>query len=236
MMADSRSFCRIVGVGTQRIKLRDGTVAELHNVLFIPSLKFSLYSIIKHMSHLGCFFHAENNEYTLSFPSTVLYGSGGGPLFITYSHTDDDPDNSLTGSSLLTASVPPKALTTRPLSPTSVLDFVSPSVTHHNTQQQESNQTVPFVLSHGGTKLPAPQPGRISQFTVFVPSDCTIEPYSTIRIRSGSCPQACLVIFVALITSMMALCLQTTTSYRHIIHQRVGLKSSLQSPTTPGFH
>ena len=43
----------------------DGRHIILHNIYYVPSIQYTLYSIKIYMQYLHCYFHAENNIMTL---------------------------------------------------------------------------------------------------------------------------------------------------------------------------
>ena len=67
-MADGTSSIPIKGMDTIKIDLSNDSVIELHNVLYVPDLNTSLFSVKEHMRYTGCYFHAENNTATITFP------------------------------------------------------------------------------------------------------------------------------------------------------------------------
>ena len=67
-LGDGTSQCAILGVGTIQITTNNKTI-KLHNVLYVPDLDVSLFSVKTHMTIQGCFEHCENNTCTLAFPT-----------------------------------------------------------------------------------------------------------------------------------------------------------------------
>jgi len=67
-LADGSTKSNIKGIGTVAFKLGRNTHV-LQNVIYVPSLSTSLFSVKHHCSQQGCTFHVENNQATLAFPT-----------------------------------------------------------------------------------------------------------------------------------------------------------------------
>ena len=52
----------------------------LHNVLNVPDLDISLYSVKQHMKIQGCFEHCENSTCTLAYPTFVIKVTTGNEI------------------------------------------------------------------------------------------------------------------------------------------------------------
>ena len=70
-LGDSKAKCPIRGVGTIMFTVKGKTIC-LHNVLFVPDLDVSLYSVKQHMMIPGCYEHSENNTCSLAFPTFMF--------------------------------------------------------------------------------------------------------------------------------------------------------------------
>ena len=66
-LADGLTTAKVEGIGTISLELNKHKVT-LHNVLLVPSLSESLFSIKQHCVSKGNYFHTENNQATLAFP------------------------------------------------------------------------------------------------------------------------------------------------------------------------
>eukprot|EP00957_Ditylum_brightwellii_P196463 14969392-Ditylum_brightwellii.AAC.1 len=69
-LGDGKTRLPCKGIGTVQI-LIDKYVLQLINVLFVPDLDCSLYSIKRHMCLPGCSQHADDN-YTQAFPTFLI--------------------------------------------------------------------------------------------------------------------------------------------------------------------
>ena len=65
-LADGNTKAPILGIGTVRFKTFN-KVIELHDVLYVPSLHFHLYSIKSHISYQKCFIFGKNHRIKLGF-------------------------------------------------------------------------------------------------------------------------------------------------------------------------
>ena len=166
VMADGSGACRIAGFGVQRLRLSDNMVLEYRNSLYVPDLMCSLYSVPEHMNQDGCYFHAENGEYSLAFPSGVLTGKGSTAMSFVYTPTRDPPTDIITGGY-------PDAVRLSSAFATSIaIDSV------------QSRPTVSFDLLSGDAILPAPSQGAECEYHIASPRSCTLAPYQTVHIRS----------------------------------------------------
>ena len=68
VLADGVTTAPIKGSGSIEFKIKNN-MFRLNNVLYVPSLSSSLFSIKQHCQYKGCYFHSENNLATLAFPS-----------------------------------------------------------------------------------------------------------------------------------------------------------------------
>ena len=67
-LGDGIHTCSILGKGTIQLKVNN-KIIKLHDVLYVPDLEVSLFSVKTHMRHQGCYEHSQNNTCTLAFPS-----------------------------------------------------------------------------------------------------------------------------------------------------------------------
>ena len=70
-LGDDSTAYKILGVGPLNI-LMNGKRARIL-AYYVPAIKTTLLSITKHIEYDGCYFHAENNTYTLAFPRDILH-------------------------------------------------------------------------------------------------------------------------------------------------------------------
>ena len=70
-LGDGTTKCPIMGHGTVQLLLNQKTI-RLHNVLYVPDLEVSLFSIKTHMKIQGCYEHSENNVCTIAFPTFTI--------------------------------------------------------------------------------------------------------------------------------------------------------------------
>ena len=63
---DGTTKLPIIGKDTIRIYI-ESQVVGLHNVVFVPELEDTLFSITEHIKSLNCSFKAEKNKYTLYY-------------------------------------------------------------------------------------------------------------------------------------------------------------------------
>ena len=71
-LGDGKTTQPICGVGTIEFTTSLGHTIRLHNVVYVPGLNVSLYSIKQHMKYEGCYEHSEYNSCRLAFPSFIL--------------------------------------------------------------------------------------------------------------------------------------------------------------------
>ena len=69
-LADGVTTSPILGIGNVSFYLDDHNIT-LTNVLFVPALSDSLFSIKQHSMYQGNYFHVENNIATLAFPKST---------------------------------------------------------------------------------------------------------------------------------------------------------------------
>ena len=67
-LADGQTNSKIEGIGTIEFTINNNKVT-LHNVLLVPTLSHSLFSVKQHCSLPGTYFHSESNVATLAFPT-----------------------------------------------------------------------------------------------------------------------------------------------------------------------
>jgi hypothetical protein len=73
----------VAGIGTIKILL-DGYVCELRQVLHVPTLRMSLYSLCAHRWMIGCGFIGDNNKFHVYFPSFVATVDASVDSYIKY--------------------------------------------------------------------------------------------------------------------------------------------------------
>ena len=62
---------KIHGIGTIAVEIQNKLI-ELHYVLYVPHIAYTLYSIIEHSRQPGCSFFIENGATTVGFPTFTL--------------------------------------------------------------------------------------------------------------------------------------------------------------------
>ena len=70
VLADGTTTAPIKGIGSMEFWI-DKHMYRLHNVIYVPQLSHSLFSIKEHCKWKGCYFHAENNVATIAFPKFI---------------------------------------------------------------------------------------------------------------------------------------------------------------------
>ncbi len=73
----------VAGIGAIKILL-DGYVSGLHNVLHVPTLRMSLYSLRAHRRMIGCGFIGDNDKFHVYFPSFVATVDASMDSYIKY--------------------------------------------------------------------------------------------------------------------------------------------------------
>ena len=71
-LGDGATTCAIKGIGSVEFCTHLGHKIRLHNVLYVPNLNVSLFSIKQHMKYKGCYEHSSHNQCTIAFPSTTI--------------------------------------------------------------------------------------------------------------------------------------------------------------------
>ena len=66
VLGDDITQYEIVGVGPMNVLMNGNRVRLL--AYYVPQLSTTLLSITKHIEYRGCYFHAEDNTYTLAYP------------------------------------------------------------------------------------------------------------------------------------------------------------------------
>ena len=69
-LADGTTTSKIEGMGTIQFSINHNTVT-LHNVLLVPTLSHSLFSVKQHCHSPGNYFHSESGTATLAFPTFI---------------------------------------------------------------------------------------------------------------------------------------------------------------------
>ena len=67
-LGDGTTKLQVSGQGTIKINI-ETFVIELHNVLLVPDLEDTLFSITEHIQSPNCSLRAEKNKYTLFYPT-----------------------------------------------------------------------------------------------------------------------------------------------------------------------
>ena len=67
-LGDGKQKIPIHGVGKIQYEVNNKVIV-LHNVLYVPDLDVSLYSVKQHMRYQGCYEHSENDICTIAYPS-----------------------------------------------------------------------------------------------------------------------------------------------------------------------
>ena len=63
---------------------------RLHDVIYIPSLNVSLFSVKQHMRLFGCSAYSSRNTYTISFPTTLFVAENHEEIEFTVSDPSTD--------------------------------------------------------------------------------------------------------------------------------------------------
>ena len=70
-LGDGATKCAVMGIGTIQLMVQT-KVIRLHDVLYVPDIEDSLFSIKTHMRFQGCYEHSENNQCTIAFPTFTI--------------------------------------------------------------------------------------------------------------------------------------------------------------------
>ena len=71
LLGDDVTKYNILGVGPMNVLLNGNRVRMI--AYYVPELSTTLLSITKHIEYAGCYFHAEDNTYTLAYPRAVIH-------------------------------------------------------------------------------------------------------------------------------------------------------------------
>ena len=71
-LGDGTIKCQIQGIVTMDITLPNRSKLRFHNVIYVPTLNVSLFSIKQHMRYTGYSEHSQNNICTIAFPNTRI--------------------------------------------------------------------------------------------------------------------------------------------------------------------
>ena len=82
LLADGTSKAPIQGIGSILFSINDFAV-RLHNVLYVPTLSTSLFSIKEHAQYQQCSVRIQDNRYFLTFPTYTIKKTIGEELSIT---------------------------------------------------------------------------------------------------------------------------------------------------------
>lgn len=110
-LGDGSTECAIKGVGDIVIQIMGHTIL-LSNVLFVPTLECSLFSIKMHMKFSGNYFHAQDNRCTLAFPTFTCSPTVGDEIEIEVSNATttnyeyDERDAELSSTIPITNTIP----------------------------------------------------------------------------------------------------------------------------------
>ena len=72
LLGDGSTKIPVHVIGTIDIIINEKYRIKLHNVLYVPDLADTLFSVKSHMKYLHCSFLAANNNITLNFPDTPI--------------------------------------------------------------------------------------------------------------------------------------------------------------------
>ena len=72
LLADGSTRTKISGVGTVKFSLPNSTVIEMENILYVPSLSSSLFSVRQHIAYNNCKMRSEGNTLRLIFPNFTI--------------------------------------------------------------------------------------------------------------------------------------------------------------------
>ena len=67
----NNAFCKVIGIGSVRLKMSDGIIRELHNVRHIPELKRNLISLSM-LDKAGCCIRLESSSLKVIKGSLIL--------------------------------------------------------------------------------------------------------------------------------------------------------------------
>ncbi len=90
-LGDGKHTCPIRGLGTIQYFVNNNVI-RLHDVLYVPDLDVSLYSIKQHMKIQGCYEHSENNICTLAYPTFSFDATTDNEITFDAQSSDLAPD------------------------------------------------------------------------------------------------------------------------------------------------
>ena len=71
VLVDGSTTLPICGVGAIRLKIGI-YILEIENMLYVPRLDDTIFSITEHIKYSNCSFIGNNNKYTLIFPKNLF--------------------------------------------------------------------------------------------------------------------------------------------------------------------
>ena len=71
-LGNGKTKCPIKGIGSIEFEITSGQKLRFHNVIFVPDLDVSLFSIKQHMQYEGCYEHSQNNKCYIAFPNMII--------------------------------------------------------------------------------------------------------------------------------------------------------------------
>ena len=137
----------ILGIGSVLLNINN-YILRLQNVLYVPSLSTSLFSLKEHAQYANCSIRIENNRFFISFPTYTIKKKIGDDLSLTFTLPNDK------------SSTPHFDSTNAPLSPQS-------SHTSHGSLKQQ----LTALRSH-----PPPSNRELFNPTSLTTSDPELQP------------------------------------------------------------
>ena len=173
-LADGQTTAKIEGIGTISFELNKHKVV-LHNVLLVPSLSESLFSIKQHCVSTGNYFHTENNLATLAFPEFIHTAPISDEIIIKVTPAEKHAvsNRAHTNSQSQTE--------TSPLSQKS--DTLS--ISHNNLPNPISSYTIPVKFLHENAKMPSKGTAQSAGFDLYASEQIKIQPKTRKLINTG---------------------------------------------------
>jgi len=82
-LGDGHTESPIDGIGTIEIEIETDKKLNFQNMIYIPQLNVSLYSINQYMKYIGCYKHSTQINYSVTFPAFTLPINNKGKLEFT---------------------------------------------------------------------------------------------------------------------------------------------------------
>ena len=181
-MGDDVTNYNIVGIGPMNVLLNGKRIRIL--AYYTPALQTTLISITKHIEYVGCYFHAEDNAYTLAYLRAIIEPTIKNEVTLNIQSATHLPSTSEYVFDFLTDALVEKQASTQQ----KAYKVIDTNMNKHlPTLKSKSkfSEIVTFKKLHPNAKLPKQGTTGSIGFDVYLPSSITLPPKQITKIPTG---------------------------------------------------